>query len=167
VDHGRVAGANMAGQRAEYPGSLSMNILDVCGLQCASFGDWAGHQPEVVNNATRPIYRKLVWEGDRMTGAIFAGPMDDVCMLNDVGMVKGFIQTRADLGHWKRYVEENPTDLRRAYIGAGVPEKLVPFQLLGQPSQSRGYRYEDRQPDSNPGKAHAIFVAAAPPPNPR
>ena len=41
VDHGRVAGANMAGAGVHYPGSLLMNILDVCGLQCASFGNWS------------------------------------------------------------------------------------------------------------------------------
>src|SRR5207245_6799756 len=40
VDHGRIAGANMAGQEIHYPGSLLMNILDACGLQCASFGRW-------------------------------------------------------------------------------------------------------------------------------
>ena len=43
VDHGRIAGANMAnhvgsGPRVDYPGSLSMNVLDVCGLQCVSYG---------------------------------------------------------------------------------------------------------------------------------
>src|SRR5581483_6595231 len=40
VDHGRIAGANMAGQSIAYAGSLLMNILDACGLQCASFGRW-------------------------------------------------------------------------------------------------------------------------------
>src|SRR5262249_19330008 len=47
VDHGRIAGANMAGQDVRYPGSLLMNILDACGLQCASFGRW-GEQPEAM-----------------------------------------------------------------------------------------------------------------------
>src|SRR5262249_50035714 len=40
VDHGRIAGANMAGQTVHYPGSLLMNILDACGLQGVSFGRW-------------------------------------------------------------------------------------------------------------------------------
>src|SRR5262249_56427336 len=38
VDHGRIAGANMAGHEVRYPGSLLMNILDACGLQCVSYG---------------------------------------------------------------------------------------------------------------------------------
>ena len=40
VDHGRVAGANMAGQEVHYPGSLAMNVVDICGIQGASFGRW-------------------------------------------------------------------------------------------------------------------------------
>ena len=40
VDHGRVAGANMAGHEVHYPGSLAMNVVDLCGLQGASFGRW-------------------------------------------------------------------------------------------------------------------------------
>lgn len=158
VDHGRVAGANMAGQGVEYPGSLLMNILDVCGLQCASFGNWSG-EGAVIRNEGLPLYRKLVWEGGRMVGAIFAGPMNDVCMLNDVGMVKGFIQSRADLGHWKGYIDENPADLRRPYVGARIAECLLEFQLLGRPAESRGYRFEDRQPEIRRTEAHRLFTA--------
>src|SRR5581483_6828837 len=40
VDHGRVAGANMAGKETHYPGSLLINVLDVISLHCASFGIW-------------------------------------------------------------------------------------------------------------------------------
>ncbi len=161
VDHGRVAGANMGGRQVEYPGSLSMNILDLCGLQCASFGDWAGAGREIdeLLNPDMPLYRKLVWDGGRMVGGLFAGPMNDVCMLNDVGMVKGFIQDGADLREWRQYVRESPADLRRAYVGSGVAARLASFQLLGGPSESRAYRFEDRQPASDPGPAHRTFIA--------
>src|SRR5207249_39932 len=40
IDHGRIAGANMAGKGVRYPGSLLMNVLDVIKLHCASFGLW-------------------------------------------------------------------------------------------------------------------------------
>src|SRR5262249_51351482 len=54
VDHGRVAGANMAGQAVRYPGSLLMNILDACGLQCASFGRWGENAEAItIRNADR------------------------------------------------------------------------------------------------------------------
>src|SRR5439155_12059884 len=96
VDHGRIAGANMAGQEVHYPGSLLMNILDACGLQCASFGRWGENaEAMTIRNADRPVYRKLLWTGDQITGAVFVGQPTDLGMLNDVGMVKGIMQTRA------------------------------------------------------------------------
>src|SRR5262249_40786609 len=66
VDHGRVAGANMAGQDVRYPGSLLMNVLDACGLQCVSFGRWADRAAEAmtINNPDRPVFRRLLWAGD-------------------------------------------------------------------------------------------------------
>jgi NAD(P)H-nitrite reductase large subunit len=147
VDHGRVAGANMAGHEVHYPGSLLMNILDACGLQCASFGRW-GETAEamVIHNPDRPIYRKLLWTGDQITGAVFVGPASDLGMLNDVGMVKGIMQTRTPLGAWKGYLRENPFDIRRAYIGAKVGAKLAASTLLGRPSKPRQYRFQNRQP---------------------
>lgn len=162
VDHGRVAGANMAGKIVDYPGSLSLNILDVCGLQCASFGRWdgTGLESQVISNPDLPIYRKIVWDGDRIVGAIFAGPMNDVCMLNDVGMVKGFIQTRAELERWKEYIYDFPADLRRPYVGAGIPAMLVEQTLLGAPAEPRVFRYQNREPLDLRTKAHAQLVGS-------
>lgn len=167
IDHGRVAGANMAGHPTHYPGSLLMNILDVCGLQCVSFGLWRdeGREVKTVVNPERPIYRKLVWDGDRMVGATFVGPMDDVCMLNDVGMVKGFIQSKAPLGHWKGYLDRNPTDLRRAYIGAGIAARLLDQMTLGRPSENRRYRYRNLQPWTERTAAHQVLVGTKPSPD--
>src|SRR5207244_12530237 len=67
VDHGRIAGANMAGHDVRYPGSLLMNILDACGLQCASFGRWgeAAAETMTIANPDGSIYRKLLWTGDQ------------------------------------------------------------------------------------------------------
>jgi NAD(P)H-nitrite reductase large subunit len=147
VDHGRVAGANMAGHEVRYPGSLLMNVLDACGLQCVSFGRW-GEPTEAMTicNPDRPVYRRLLWTGDRVTGAIFCGPASEVGMLNDVGMVKGLIQTQTPLGEWKRFLAENPFDVRRPYIAARVAEKLVATTLLGRPSRPRQYRFPDAAP---------------------
>jgi NAD(P)H-nitrite reductase large subunit len=160
IDHGRIAGANMAGQEAHYPGSLLMNILDVCGLQCVSYGMWQGngHETDTILNVDRPIYQKLVWDDDRLVGATFVGRMKDVAMLNDVGMVKGFIQSQAPLGHWKGYIQKNPADLRRPYIGAGIPARLLEVTTLGRPSRARGYRFRNAQALTQPGAAHAALV---------
>ena len=160
VDHGRIAGANMAGQDVEYPGSLLMNILDVCGLQCASFGDWSGSGDvtEVIN-ANRPVYRKLIWEGSTITGAVILGPADDVAMLNDMGMIKGLIQAKTDLGAWKLHIQANPTDIRRPYVATRTAEKMLALTALGKPSTHRSYQHaEDAGKDRG---AHQVFVESA------
>ena len=160
VDHGRVAGANMAGQDVRYPGSLSMNILDVCGLQCASFGNWAdaGAEAMTISNPNGLIYRTLLWTGDQITGAIFIGRPNDMGMLTDVGMVKGIMQTRTALGPWKNFLAENPFDVRRPYVAAKVASKLATTTLLGRPAKTRQYQFKDTRPGPAVGDAHAVYV---------
>jgi NAD(P)H-nitrite reductase large subunit len=165
VDHGRVAGANMAGHEVRYPGSLLMNILDVCGLQCVSFGRWGEAAEDMtIRNPDRPVYRRLLWAGDRITGAVFVGPANEVGMLNDVGMVKGLIQTQTLLGEWKRFLRENPFDVRRPYIAARVAAKLTGTTLLGRPSKARQYRFPDVQPTPQvtQPQAHRDFIETKP-----
>ncbi|MBI3909418.1 MAG: NAD(P)/FAD-dependent oxidoreductase [Armatimonadetes bacterium] len=164
VDHGRVAGANMGGQDVAYVGSLAMNILDVCGLHCVSYGQWAsdGREEQRIVNATLPNTRKIVWDGTRIVGAIVVAPPDDSTMLNDVGMLKGFIQSQAELGAWKRYIEENPADLRRAYIGAGIPARLIPYRTTGSPSASRSFRYQNAEPVTQRTEWHRLLIESRP-----
>jgi NAD(P)H-nitrite reductase large subunit len=161
VDHGRVAGANMAGQDVRYPGSLLMNVLDACGLQCASFGRWGeAAEAMTIQNPDRPVYRKLLWTGDRITGAVFLGPANDLGMLTDVGMVKGFIQTRTALGPWKEYLRANPFDVRRPFVACKVGQQLASHALVGRPSRARQYRYQNRQPGPQVTRpdAHQAYV---------
>jgi NAD(P)H-nitrite reductase large subunit len=163
VDHGRIAGANMAGQDVRYPGSLLINILDVCGLQCASFGRWGENvEAMTICNVERPVYRKLLWTGDQITGAVFVAQPTDLGMLNDVGMVKGVMQTRTSFGEWKTYLRDNPFDIRRPYIALKVAQKLAGTTLLGRPSKARQYRFENRQPEPQVtnAEAHRVFVTA-------
>ncbi len=164
AEHGRAVGANMAGRSVQYPGSLSMNILDIVGLQAASFGLWGsdGREITVAENAARPVYRKLVWDGDRIAGAIFLGPSSDVALLNDLGMVKGLIQTQTPLGEWKAYVQKNPTDIRRPYVASGAAVRLLGETLLGADASERRHRYGDAKPESHPTPAHTIFVSTKP-----
>lgn len=164
VDHGRIAGANMAGQETHYAGSLLLNVLDVVNLHCASFGLWrdAGHETTTVLNASRPIYRKYVWHADRIVGALFVGPIDDVTLLNDVGMVKGLIQTQQPLGDWAAYVKAHPTDIRRAYVASGAAQTLIGRTLLRAPSRDRAYRVDGKTPPtwntSDKFANHALLV---------
>ena len=160
VDHGRIAGANMAGHTVHYPGSLLMNVVDVCGLQTASYGAWNDPQAEAmtITNPSQHIYRKLLWHGDQIIGAIFTGHASDLGMLNDLGMVKGILQTQTPMGDWKKFLAENPFDIRRAYIATGVAKKLVETTLLGRPAQPRGFRFGNARPAVPENPAHAVYI---------
>ena len=164
VDHGRVAGANMVGQDVHYPGSLLMNVVDVCGLQTVSYGAWYDTTAEAttISNPINSIYRKLLWHDDRLVGAIFTGQADDLGMLTDIGMVKGILQTQTRMGPWKRYLTENTFDIRRAYIGAGVAQKLVRTTLLGSATRDRKYHFDGAETKTTMGASHAQFVGTKP-----
>jgi NAD(P)H-nitrite reductase large subunit len=164
VDQGRIAGANMAGQTRAYDGSLIMNILDVAGLHCASFGRWQETGDTTVTwNPGRPIYRKLVWEGTRLAGGIVVGPIEDTTMLPDVGMLKGLIQSQTELGEWKDYVKGRPWDLRRAYVGCGAASRLLAKRTTGAASAPRGFRFVERaRAHPAAGSHHAALVGTRP-----
>jgi len=144
VDHGRIAAANMAGMEVRYAGSLIMNILGAQGLEACSFGDWRGVDREttLVENRANRIYRKYTWDGDTLVGGILMGPTAALSGVNDVGMLKGLIQTGVRLGPWKDYLQENPIDLRRVYVASGAAETLLDSNLLaGRASVGGGYRF--------------------------
>lgn len=157
LEHGRVAGANMAGGDVHYWGSLLMNIVDVQKLQIASFGDWSSDADVIaVSNERRTAYRKMVFDGDRMIGAILLGRPSDVAMLNDMGMLKGLIQTQVELKEWRRYLDQNPLDIRRPYVASRAAERLLDMRLLSKPSNPEGYRHPD--PEPRYWDYHEIFV---------
>ena len=107
MEHGRIVGANMAGQPLAYRGSLLMNIVDVADLEIASFGAWDSATAEVSSavNPDRPAYRKLLWQGDRLVGAIILGASSDIWTTNDVGMLKGLVQSGLRPGSVERIPE--------------------------------------------------------------
>jgi NAD(P)H-nitrite reductase large subunit len=136
MEHGRVVGANMAGRDVAYRGSLLMNIVDVCHLDVASFGRWDDREAEVMAavRPERPAYRKLLWRGDRLIGAMLLGRADDVWTTNDVGMLKGLVQTGAALGRFKAHLHRNPFDVKTAFVASGTTARLLPETVLGRPS---------------------------------
>lgn len=136
MEHGRVVGANMAGRDVAYRGSLLMNVVGVSELEVASFGRWEDSQAEVAAavRPERPAYRKLLFRGDRLTGAMILGRADDVWTTNDVGMLKGLVQIGAGLGKWKARLVRNPFDIKPAFIAARTTARLLPETVLGRPS---------------------------------
>jgi NAD(P)H-nitrite reductase large subunit len=139
-EHGRVGGANMAGKDVRYKGSLLTNIVEVCHLDVASFGAWEDGKAEVLTGlrADRPAYRKLLFRGDRLTGAIILGPSADIWTTNDVGMLKGLVQSGVSLGPWKAHLRKSPFDIKPAYIASGTTGALLPETVLGRPSKAPG-----------------------------
>ena len=139
-EHGRIAGANMAGKDVRYRGSLLINIVEVCHLDVASFGAWDDAKAEAATGlqADRPAYRKLLWRGDRLTGAIILGPSSDVWATNDVGMLKGLVQSRVSLARWKAHLKRNPFDVKPAFIASKTTSTLLPETILGRPSKAPG-----------------------------
>ena len=139
-EHGRVVGANMAGKDVRYKGSLLANIVEVCHLDVASFGSLedAGAQAVSGLRPDRSAYRKLLFRGDRLTGAIILGPSDDIWSSNDVGMLKGLVQSGVSLGRFKDHLSRNPFDIKPAYIASGTTGTLLPETVLGRASKAPG-----------------------------
>jgi NAD(P)H-nitrite reductase large subunit len=137
-EHGRVVGANMAGRDVPYRGSLLMNIVEVCHLDVASFGQWDDPGAEVYT-ASRPErfqYRKLLFRGARLTGAMICGPAEDVWTTNDVGMLKGLVYSGTDLQAWKAHLRRNPFDVKPAFLATRTAGRLLRETLLGRPSRA-------------------------------
>ena len=113
VDHGRIAALNMAGRTADFNGSLAMNVLDTAGLVSASFGLWEGADggdSAVLLDEDGYRYMRINFKGDVVVGALSVGHTDNV------GILRGLIQTRASLGEWKEKLKANPMKLAEAYI---------------------------------------------------
>ena len=139
-EHGRVAGANMAGKDVRYRGSLIINIVEVCHLDAASFGAWDDAKAEAISGLKkdRNAYRKLLFTGERLSGAIIIGRSNDIWTTNDVGMLKGLVQSGQPLGRYKEHLRRNPFDVKTVFIAAKTTSALLPETVLGRPSKAPG-----------------------------
>ncbi|MGB5453380.1 MAG: FAD/NAD(P)-binding oxidoreductase [Sedimenticolaceae bacterium] len=113
ADHGHLAALNMSGHRAEYEGSMNMNVLDTLGLLSCSFGSWQGvdggdHAELYAPDDYR--YLSLQFDGDHLIGANAVG------LSQHVGVLRGLIQRRTPLGEWKQRLQRDPTRLMEAYL---------------------------------------------------
>ncbi len=128
---GRVAGHNMAGARAKYPGGTAMNSLNCFGLSVASAGlvdpgDTEGY--EILSTpATATSYRKIVLKKGRVVGMIFLGDIERsgvvFGLMKDGVSVSSFKEAflRRDFG-----LNALPEQLRREMLGVGpAPEEAV------------------------------------------
>ena len=139
-EHGRIVGANMAGKDVRYRGSLIINIVEVCHLDAASFGAWDDARAEAISGLKkdRNAYRKLLFTGERLTGAIIIGRSNDIWTTNDVGMLKGLVQSGQPIGRYKDHLRRNPFDVKTVFIAAKTTSTLLPETILGRPSMAPG-----------------------------
>ena len=113
VEHGRIAALNMSCGDATYHGSLAMNVLDTAGLVSCSFGQWQGVDGgDSVERVDEDQFRyvRLEFDDDCLVGAICIGRTDQI------GMLRGLIQSRVRLGDWKQKLMEDPQRISEAYI---------------------------------------------------
>ncbi len=113
ADQGRVAALNMAGVESAYKGNLGMNVLDTAGLVSVSFGRWEGGDGCETAEVADPenfLYMRLVFEDDRLVGALSLGHTDHV------GVLRGLIQGGIRLGDWKGRLASDPSRIMEAYL---------------------------------------------------
>ncbi len=113
VDHGRIAALNMVGPSDEHQGTLNMNILDTVGLISCSFGLWmgveGGDQAELYNPEEFQ-YINLQFDGELLVGASSVGKTQHI------GVLRGLIESKIELGAWKERLMRDPTAIMEAYM---------------------------------------------------
>jgi nitrite reductase (NADH) large subunit len=97
---GRVAGANMAGEKKTYRPGTQMNSIEVFGLPLITFGESAADEGKREILAAREksgaVYRKIVLKKNRIAGAIFLGEIERA------GIIAGLMFDGADIESFKQ-----------------------------------------------------------------
>ena len=116
VDHARVAANNMVNHGSiTHQGSVLMNVLDTIGLISTSYGQWEGVEggdTATLVDEDNYRYLQLQFDGNRLVGANTLG------MTQHIGVLRGLVQGRFDLGEWKDRLMENPLLVMEAYLAA-------------------------------------------------
>lgn len=115
VEQARCAALNMAGGQAVQRGVTQINVLDTLGLISTSFGQWqgvAGGDGVELTDADAFRHVRLEFDGDVLIGANAIGLTDHV------GALRGLIESRVRLGHWKETLLANPMSLPEVFVAA-------------------------------------------------
>jgi nitrite reductase (NADH) large subunit len=121
-EQGRVAGHNMAGGHRMYSGGIGMNSITVYRLPIMTMGiaNQASDAREVRTFRRGKVYRKLVFEGNRLVGAVLVGEIDYA------GILTRFIRSQADVTQIKKELTDDV--LKRGEFGS------VLSKLAGNPN---------------------------------
>jgi NADPH-dependent 2,4-dienoyl-CoA reductase/sulfur reductase-like enzyme len=113
ADQAYVAAMNMIGKKAVLKGVTQINVLDTLGLISSSFGAWegvAGGQHVELTDKAAGRHLSLQFKDDVMVGC------NSVGWTNHVGVMRGLVEGRVRLGHWKDELLRDPTQLMPAYL---------------------------------------------------
>lgn len=96
---GRVAGANMAGEKRIYKAGRQMNSIEIFGLPLITFGESAAEggnaEALTVREKIGPVYKKIILKNDRITGALFLGEIERA------GIIAGLMSDETDITSFK------------------------------------------------------------------
>jgi NAD(P)H-nitrite reductase large subunit len=113
VEQARLAALNMAGRHTESRGNLTLNVLDTIGLVSTSLGKWqgkpSGQSVELIDDDSFR-YLSLQFEDDVLVGATSIG------LTEHVGVLRGLIEGRVQLGPWKDRLLREPLLVMEAYL---------------------------------------------------
>jgi NAD(P)H-nitrite reductase large subunit len=115
AEQARVAAFNMVGKAATLGRVPTVNVLDTLGLISTSFGSWEGEPGGEHAELTDPLDFKhisLQFKGDALVGSNTVG------WTEHVGALRGLIDGHVKLGHWKKVLMQDPTQLMNAYLDA-------------------------------------------------
>jgi nitrite reductase (NADH) large subunit len=105
VEHGRIAGENLAGGHSRYRGSLNMNVTEMFGLTVASMGrfiEQTGNSSHIVKNSDPARYLKIVLQGNLPVGAVALGGAEDAALL---GRLRPWIRNRRRMADVAGFLE--------------------------------------------------------------
>jgi len=77
VEHGKIAGLNMAGARISYEGDVSRNILTVLGKTIFTGGISKEDKFNVYKKTTNGEYSKIILKEGKLTGFLFTGEVNN------------------------------------------------------------------------------------------
>jgi len=95
---GRIAGLNMAGKVAEYPGGTAMNSLKYFGMELATAGATTTVPTgfDSASDATNGTFRKLILKNGTIAGMVFIGNIEKA------GIVFGLMKDKVNVNDFKK-----------------------------------------------------------------
>jgi nitrite reductase (NADH) large subunit len=97
VEHGTIAGKNLAGQQIPYQGSLNMNVTEMFAVTVASMGKFIEEQglsSHLVEDSGSSRYLKIMLQEGVPVGAVALGGAEDAVIL---GRLRPWIRNRRSL----------------------------------------------------------------------